>query len=111
MELGYVVDPPAQRQFATIAEWCRDNGVNISRLETAVERTLTLLAQNPGIRTAAQGAPDVFRLRRKRTKYQMFFRVNELRREVHTVAFWHTSRGEGPPLYRQALIKALSSIT
>jgi plasmid stabilization system protein ParE len=93
-----VVDPPAQRQFATIAEWCRDNGVNISRLETAVERTLTLLAHHPGIGTAVQEAPDVFRLRLKRTKFQMFFRVNELRREVHIVAFWHTSRGEGPPL-------------
>jgi plasmid stabilization system protein ParE len=47
-----VVAPPAQRQFATIAEWCRDNGVDISRLETAVERTLTLLAHHPGIGTA-----------------------------------------------------------
>lgn len=93
-----VVDPPAQRQFATIAEWCRDNGVSISRLEKAVEQALTLLAHHPGMGTSVQEPPDVFRLRLKRTKYQMFFRVNEGRREVHIVAFWHTSRGEGPPL-------------
>ena len=93
-----VVELPAYRQFQKIIEWCNETGAGTSRFENAFHRAVQLISQHPGIGTQVPSRVGVVRLRLKGTKYQIFYRVNEERQEVRIVAFWHTSRGNGPPL-------------
>lgn len=95
-----VTTPAALGHLEEISNWCRDHGVHMGQLEKALERALGLVSHHPGIGSMMRDEPGVFRLRLKGTKFQMYFRVDQGRREVHVIAFWHTSRGERPPLPR-----------
>ena len=65
-----------------------------------LERAGSLIALQPGIGTRAQnvGLPSVCRLHLARIRYDLYYRVVDSPDRVQILAFWHSSRGGGPPI-------------
>ena len=65
-----------------------------------LERASGLLAVQPNIGTRARNVTlvGVRRLYLARIRYDVYYRVTDVARQLGIVAFWHTSRGSKPPI-------------
>ena len=99
MTLGVRIKPRAQREIERAAEWWAQNRLAApGAVRNDIEAALALLVEEPGIGTKVETPrPDlVRRLYLPRVKYFVYYRVCGLLLEV--VAFWHSSREQGPSL-------------
>jgi plasmid stabilization system protein ParE len=93
--------PDAATQIADAESWWRANRLSApDALTDELNRTLDDLDVFPD---AGQPVPDaklrgVRRIYIKRVHYHLYFRVTNDRRAIDILAFWHASRGAGPPL-------------
>ena len=97
MTLIVRIKPRALRQIEKAAEWWAENRpAAVGAIGKDIESALALLVNEPGIGTKVElPRPDVVRrLHLGRIRYFVYYRVRGKFLEV--VAFWHTSRGEGP---------------
>ena len=89
----------AQRQIEQAAEWWAESRLAApGAIRKDLESASALLVDEPGIGTKVEiPRPDVIRrLHLGRVRYFVYYRVRGKFLEV--VAFWHASRGDGPPL-------------
>jgi plasmid stabilization system protein ParE len=63
-----------------------------------LERAFALIAAQPRVGAIARNTrlADVRRLHLARVHYHLYYRVG--RGAIEVIAFWHTSRGEAPPI-------------
>jgi plasmid stabilization system protein ParE len=87
----------ARQQFEQAIRWWRDNRANKELLKRELAGILELLAHNPEAGAWAPGLPGVRRILLLQTRYYLYYQVRELG-VIDILAFWHTSRGSGPPL-------------
>lgn len=99
MALGARIKPRAQREIERAAEWWAWNRLAApGAVRKDVEAALALLVEEPGIGTKVETPRSdvVRRLYPPRVKYFAYYRVRGKILEV--VAFWHSSREQGPSL-------------
>ena len=90
----------AARQIAEAGDWWRKNRLAAPEaLEEELSRALALIAQQPFIGARARNTKlaGVRRIYLSRIRYYLYYRVKSSE-VVEVLAFWHTSRGSGPPL-------------
>lgn len=93
------VSARAASQIHKAAEWWAENRPDApGAVRTDIGEALALLAQQPGIGAAYEGArtKGVRRLLVGRIRYFIYYRVTPETLEVLTV--WHVSRGKQPSL-------------
>ena len=99
MTLRVKVSARAASQIDKASEWWAENRPAApGAVRTDIGEALALLAQQPGIGTAYEGAraKGVRRLLVGRIRYFIYYRVTPETLEVLTV--WHMSRGKQPSL-------------
>jgi plasmid stabilization system protein ParE len=99
MALRVKVSARAALQIRLAAEWWAENRPAApGAVRNDIADALALLAQQPGIGTAHEGArtPGVRRLFVGRIRYFIFYRTMSDTLEV--LAVWHESRGRQPAL-------------
>ena len=99
MALAVRIKPRAQREIERAAEWWAENRPAApGAVRMDVEAALALLVEEPGIGTKIETARSdtVRRLYLARIRYFVYYRVRSNFLEV--VAFWHSSREDGPSL-------------
>ena len=99
MTLRVKVSARAASQIRKAAEWWAENRPAApGAVRTDIGEALALLAQQPGIGTAYEGAraKGVRRLLVGRIRYFVYYHVTTDTLEV--LAAWHVSRGEQPSL-------------
>ena len=99
MALGVRIKPRAQREIERAAQWWAENRLTApGAVRKDVEAALALLVEEPGIGTKVETPRSdvVRRLYLPRVKYFVYYRVRSMFLEV--IAFWHSSREEGPSL-------------
>ncbi len=99
MALGVRIKPRAQREIEGAAEWWTQNRPAApGAVRKDVEAALALLVEEPGIGTKVEtpGSDVVRRLYLPRVKYFVYYRVRG--KFIEVVAFWHSSREQGPSL-------------
>lgn len=99
--LALVVTDVAKAQILTAEEWWRLNRPKApDAIREELERASALIAAQPGLGSMARD-PDLAGVRRlhlARVRYDIYYRVNQDLERVEVLAFWHASRGSGPPL-------------
>jgi plasmid stabilization system protein ParE len=93
------IKPRAQREIEHAAAWWADNRPAApGAIRQDIEAALALLVDEPGIgvRVETIRADKVRRLYLGRVQYFIYYRVRDTFLEV--VAFWHSSREQGPML-------------
>ena len=99
MTLRVKVSARAELQIHKAAEWWAENRPAApGAIRTDIGEALALLAQQPGLGTAYEGArtKGVRRLLVGRIRYFIYYRATPEALEVLTV--WHVSRGKQPSL-------------
>lgn len=89
----------AQAQIEDAAAWWRENRPSApGAVREDLERILSLLAVQPGMGALARGMrlKGVRRVTLSRVRYYVYYRATDETLEV--LAFWHSSRGQQPPL-------------
>jgi len=89
----------AQAQIGEAAAWWAENRLSApGAAREELDRILGLLSVHPGLGARARRAilKDVRRATLPRIRYYLYYRVSDDALEV--LAFWHTSRGQEPPL-------------
>jgi plasmid stabilization system protein ParE len=91
----------ARTQIQEISRWWRANrplnpGLFREELVDARQQLARLPSGSPAYPSPEHG--DVRRLLLRRTRYHVYYIVEERQRVVTVLAVWHTSRGSGPPL-------------
>jgi len=93
------IKPRAQREIERAAEWWTENRLAArGAVRQDLEAAVALLVEEPGIGTKVETsrADVVRRLYLSRIRYFVYYRVRGKYLEV--VAFWHSSREDGPSL-------------
>jgi plasmid stabilization system protein ParE len=91
----------AAGHIRTAESWWRRNRPKApNAIREELERATALIAIQPGIGTQARNArlAGVRRVHLSRIRYELYYRVVEEPRRVELLAFWHASRGSGPPI-------------
>ncbi len=99
MALDIRIKPRAAREIERAAEWWARNRLAApGAVRKDVEAAVALLVEEPGIGTKVETPRSdvVRRLYLPRVKYFVYYRVRG--RFLEIVAFWHSSREEGPSL-------------
>lgn len=99
MALGVRIKPRAQREIERAAQWWAENRLAApGAVRKDIEAALALLVEEPGIGTKVETPRSdvVRRLYLPRVKYFVYYRVRS--RFLEVIAFWHSSREEGPSL-------------
>jgi plasmid stabilization system protein ParE len=99
LALAVRIKPRAEREIQRAAKWWAENRLFAPvAVRKDLEAALALLIEEPGIGTRVETsqAGVVRRLYLPRIRYFVYYRVRGSTLEV--VAFWHSSRGEGPSL-------------
>ena len=93
--------PEAVRQAQQVEQWWRGNrpaspGLLMEELAGAVEA----LSASPGVGAPYRRAalPGMRRVLLPRTRYHLYYTVDEAEEVVRIHALWHTARGQGPTL-------------
>lgn len=97
--LPVVVTRRAERQIEKAAGWWLDNRPAApDALHDELRKGFDLIATNPnlGARAEKVSLQGVRRIYLSRVRYHLYYRSTASFVEV--LAFWHTSRGSGPPL-------------
>jgi plasmid stabilization system protein ParE len=91
----------AAEQIRAAAAWWRANRTKApNAIREDFERASSLIAAQPDIGARARNAnlPNVRRVHLARVRYDLYYRVVEPRQRIEILAFWHASRGGGPPI-------------
>ena len=99
MPLVVRIKPRAQREIESAAAWWAENRPAApGAIRKDLEAALALLVEEPGIGTRVETSRTdlIRRLYLSRVRYFVYYRIRATALEV--VAFWHSSRGAGPPL-------------
>ena len=88
----------ARQQFEQAIRWWRDNRANKDLLKRELAGVLELLAHTPEAGAWAPRLPGVRRVLLLQTHYYLYYQFDRDLRRIEILAFWHTSRGTGPPL-------------
>lgn len=91
----------AKAQILAAEEWWRINRAKApNAIREDLEHASLLIAVQPEIGARARNIslPGVRRLRLARIRYDLYYRVVEDSDQLEILAFWHASRGSGPPL-------------
>jgi plasmid stabilization system protein ParE len=97
--LAVEVTPRAAAQIERAARWWAENRLGAPyAIADDFEEAKHLLARQPGVgaRSTSRRHPDLRRLLLSRVGYHVYYRVAP--DKVVILAFWHSSRGEGPGL-------------
>jgi plasmid stabilization system protein ParE len=97
--LRVVVTPRALAQIERAAMWWLENRPAApDAIRVDFEAALRLLAFELGIgsRSSSPKHPDLRRIYLSRIGYHVYYRVKDGR--IQVLAFWHASRGSGPPV-------------
>ncbi|MDQ3280163.1 MAG: type II toxin-antitoxin system RelE/ParE family toxin [Acidobacteriota bacterium] len=80
--------------------WRRNRPAAPNAIRQELERAFATIAAQPdaGGRAASAKFPQLRRIYLARVKYHVYYHVADAPRRVQVVAFWHTRRGDGPPL-------------
>jgi plasmid stabilization system protein ParE len=92
--------PIAARQAESAFAWWRQNRPAAPELlEEEFERAISVLSSHPlsGPVLDDPAYAEVRRVSLSRVRYHIYYRLRG-ERTVEIVAFWHSGRGEGPPL-------------
>jgi plasmid stabilization system protein ParE len=86
----------AERRERVVEWWAANRPGAPGAVRKEFQRTLALLAQQPGMGTPVHQAssPGVRRIYIQRIRYWVYFRVREDRLEV--LSIWHSSRDSNP---------------
>ncbi len=96
-----VILPEARGQSRSIERWWRINRTAAPDLfRTELRAALRLIRQLPSVGAVYEGArvPGLRRLLMPRTRYHVYFALDEAARTVFVYSLWHAARGSGPPL-------------
>ena len=90
----------AELQGLEITEWWEANRPKAPGLfDEEIAKALAYLVDAPHSGFPLRGRHrGLRRLVLHKTRYHLYYNVDEERREVEIVAIWHTSKGKGPPL-------------
>lgn len=61
-------------------------------LKAEFEEAIGLLSEHPEAGTLSQDHPELRRFLLRKSRYALFYRVNQDESQVEILAFWHTSR-------------------
>lgn len=95
------VAPRARVQLLTIDEWWRTHRLDapeLVQLEFAEALEQLRSAPETGALFDDLSVPGMRRVLLARTRYHVYYVVDERRTTVKIMAVWHTSRGRGPVL-------------
>lgn len=101
MTLSIQVTPEAEIQVEEIDAWWRANRSSASSLfRCEFEDALALLVDTPrlGVLQPESFIPGLRRLLLGRTRFHLFYRVDEAVGGVVVLGVWAAMRGHGPPL-------------
>jgi plasmid stabilization system protein ParE len=99
--LEIVVSAIAAGQIRTAEQWWRVNRPKApNAIREDLDRASSLIAAQPevGARARNVALPGVRRLHIARIRYDLYYRVVESAKALEILAFWHASRGSGPPI-------------
>ena len=91
----------AKAQIRAAEEWWRLNRPKApNAIREELERASSLISVEPEIGARARNISltGVRRLHLARVHYYLYYRVVSDPERIEILAFWHTSRGSGPPL-------------
>jgi plasmid stabilization system protein ParE len=91
----------AKTQIRAAEQWWRLNRPKApNAIREELERASSLISVQPevGARARNISLPGVRRLHLARVRYYVYYRVVTEPEQVEVLAFWHASRGSGPPL-------------
>ncbi|OFV92786.1 MAG: hypothetical protein A3H95_14550 [Acidobacteria bacterium RIFCSPLOWO2_02_FULL_64_15] len=91
----------AAAQILAAEAWWRLNRPKApNAIREELERASSLLATQPQIGTRARNVSllGVRRLHLARIRYDVYYRVVAMPKQLEILAFWHTSRGINPPI-------------
>ena len=91
----------AKKQIRTAEQWWRLNRPKApNAIREDLDRASSLISVQPevGARATNVSLAGVRRLHLARVRYYVYYRVVTDPDRVQLLAFWHTSRGSGPPL-------------
>jgi plasmid stabilization system protein ParE len=91
----------AKAQIRTVEDWWRVNRPKApNAIREELERAASIIAVQPEIGTRALNVSlhGVRRLHLSRVRYYVYYWLRTDPRRVEILAFWHESRGSGPPL-------------
>ncbi len=100
MSFRVIVAASAERQSWLISDWWLLNRPKAPRLfEEEFAWGLTFLETAPyaGARVT-NNSVGVRRLLLRKSRYHLYYRINEPARLVEVLAIWHASQADGPPL-------------
>jgi plasmid stabilization system protein ParE len=91
----------AKKQIRAAEQWWRLNRPKApNAIREDLDRASSLISVQPevGARATNVSLAGVRRLHLARVRYYIYYRVVTDPERVQLLAFWHTSRGSGPPL-------------
>jgi plasmid stabilization system protein ParE len=91
----------AAGQIRAAEEWWRINRPKApNAIRDDLDRASSLIAVQPevGARARNVALPGVRRLHLARLRYDLYYRLVDAPRQLEILAFWHASRGSGPPI-------------
>ena len=100
MSYRVLVTPPAEVQVLEAGIWWLENRPKAPELlEEELSRAFDFLSRAPHSGVQLRGRRrGLRRIVLHRTRYYVYYRVDEAARLVEVVSIWHTSKGKGPPL-------------
>lgn len=99
--LEIVVSAQAAEQIRAAAEWWRRNRPKApNAIGEDLDRASSLIAVQPelGARARNVALPGVRRLHITRIRYDLYYRVVEVPKQLEILALWHSSLGSQPPI-------------
>ena len=99
--LDVAISDLAKAQVRAAEEWWR---LNRSKAPNAIreelERASSIISVQPeaGARARNTALPDVRRVHLPRVRYYVYYSLLTDPERIEILAFWHESRGSGPPL-------------
>ena len=95
------MEPPAERQIEIADEWWQINRTAVPKaIREDFQSMAARLALSPGIgrRATNAKAKNVRQVFLKRVGYFIYYRITGQPARLEILAFWHSSRGKGPPI-------------
>ena len=91
----------AKTQIRTAEEWWRLNRPKApNAIREELERAASIISVQPdvGARAVNVSLPGIRRLHLSRVRYYVYYWLRSDPERIEILAFWHESRGSGPPL-------------
>ena len=95
------VSDGAAGQIRVAEAWWRANRPKApNAIREELERASVLIAVQPDIGASARevALEGVRRIHLRRIRYYLYYRVNETPKRIEILGFWHSSRGDAPPV-------------